>query len=130
TALFSGATLTFLLVAGLWARRLPGRVPLPVPLLAVLLATLAVAGFGLADHGIAVVGAVPSGLPAPSLPPLGELPSIVLPALGVLLVGYTDNVLTGRAFAVRKGEQVDADQELLALGGANVAAGLFSGFPV
>jgi len=48
----------------------------------------------------------------------------------VLLVGYTDNVLTGRAFAIRGGYSTDANQEFLALGAANVGAGLFQGFPV
>lgn len=54
----------------------------------------------------------------------------LLPALGVLLVGYTDNVLTGRAFAIRGGYEVDANQEFLALGAANVGAGIFRGMPV
>ena len=48
----------------------------------------------------------------------------------MLLVGYTDNVLTGRAFAIRGGYSTDANQEFLALGAANVGAGLFQGFPV
>ena len=48
----------------------------------------------------------------------------------MLLVGYTDNVLTARAFAIRGGYSIDANQEFLALGAANVGAGLFQGFPV
>lgn len=64
------------------------------------------------------------------MPPLGDYPTLLLPALGVLLVGYTDNVLTGRAFAIRGGYEVDANQEFLALGAANVGAGIFRGMPV
>src|SRR5690349_258771 len=60
----------------------------------------------------------------------GRLRRLLLPAAGVLLVGYTDNVLTGRAFAIRGGYSTDANQEFLALGAANVGAGLFQGFPV
>jgi MFS superfamily sulfate permease-like transporter len=80
---------------------------------------------------VAVVGAIPAGLPAPGLPHLGELDlgSLVLPALGVLAVAFTDDVLTARSFAQRD-ERVDANQEFLALGASNIGAGLLHGFPV
>jgi len=55
---------------------------------------------------------------------------LLLPAVGIAVVGYSDNVLTARIFAARNGYSTDANQELLALGGANVAAGLVQGFPV
>ena len=117
-------TLAFLLVLHWKLPRVPG------PLLAVLLATLAVSLFDLDAHGIAVVGPVPSGLPTPSIPSAGDLRDILLPAVGVLLVGYTDVVLTARAFAARSGATIDANQELLAVGTTNIGAGLFRGFPV
>jgi len=114
-----------LLFLGRW------RVPqLPVPLFVVLLATLAVVVFDLQRYGVAVVGDVPSGLPTPALPDVGDLSGLLLPAVGVLVVGYTDTVLTARAFAVGTGDPVDANQELLALGTANIGAGLLRGFPV
>ena len=59
-----------------------------------------------------------------------DLADLLLPAVGVAVVGYTDNTLDGRAFANRNRYAIDANQELLALGGANVAAGLLQGFPV
>ena len=118
------ATLLLLFVAQWRFPRLPG------PLLAVLLATATTAIFDLHGRGVAVVGDVPAGLPHPSLPPLDAYAALLLPAVGVLLVGYTDNVLTARAFASRGGYAVDANQELLALGAANLGAGLFQGFPV
>ena len=124
TLLFAGAVLAFLFLAQ-W--RFPA---LPVPLLAVLLATVVVALFGLERHGISVVGQIPAGLPSPSLPPLDDLQHLLLPAVGVLLVGYTDNMLTARAFAARQDNYIDANQELLALGAANIGAGLLRGFPV
>ncbi|WP_067469867.1 SulP family inorganic anion transporter [Actinomadura macra] len=105
----------------------------PGPLLAVLLGTAAVVLFGLESAGIEVVGDVPAGLPGFALPSQYELGDLVLPALGVLLVGYTDNVLTARAFAERgevRKEEIDGNRELLALGTANLGAGLFHGFPV
>jgi SulP family sulfate permease len=104
----------------------------PVPLLAVLLATAAVAVFNLDASGIATVGTIPAGLPTPQLPglTLSDVEALLLPALGVLLVGYSDNVLTARSFADRNDYSIDANQELLALGTSNVAVGLFQGFPI
>jgi len=132
TLLFGTAVLAFLLV-GQW--RFPA---LPVPLLAVLLATAAVVVFDLERYGISVVGPIPRGLPTPTLPGLGDLPQLLLPAAGVLVVGYTDTVLTARSFAARaeraptsqRGGQVDNNQELLALGAGNLGAGVLHGFPI
>jgi sulfate permease, SulP family len=120
-----GAVVLGLLFLGQW--RFPR---LPTPLIVVLLATVAVVVFDLQHHGIAVVGAVPGGLPTPALPAVGDLRHLLLPAVGVLVVGYTDTVLTARAFGDRGGHPVDANQELLALGAANLGAGLLRGFPV
>ncbi|OHV41437.1 sulfate transporter [Pseudofrankia sp. EUN1h] len=103
----------------------------PAPLLAVVLATVAVAVFDLDAHGIAVVGDVPGGLPRPTPPAAADLARLVIPAFGVLFVGYTDNMLTARAFASRAGHgEIDANGELLGLGAANLGTGLLSGFPV
>lgn len=128
TVLLSAALLAFLLLTARHARALPG------PLLAVALATAAVAVFDLDGRaGVPVIGAVPAGLPGLAVPDPAELPHLVLPALGVLLVAYTDVVLTARAFADRgpdAGAGLDADQEFLALGAANLGAGLLHGFPV
>jgi sulfate permease, SulP family len=96
----------------------------------VLLATAAVALLDLEGHGIGVIGGVPDGLPTPALPDLGDLSDLLLTAVGVLVVGYTDSVLTARSFADRGGYRIDANQELLALGAANIGAGLLRGFPI
>ena len=126
TLALGASVLVFLLVVSRIAPRVPG------PLLGMLLAAGAVALFGWQAHGIQVVGAIPVGLPVPGWPPVHatELPSLVLPAIGIAIVGFSDVVLTGRAFAARRGEAVDADQELRALGAINLAAGLSHGFPV
>jgi sulfate permease, SulP family len=125
TVVLAAAVLAFLLLV--WWRwpHAPG------PLLAVLGATAVTAVFGLASHGIAVVGPVPSGLPAPRLPDIHPqmLRDLLLPAFTVLIVGFSDDVLTARSFARRR-ETIRANQELLALGVANVGTGLLSGFPV
>lgn len=126
TTALAAAVLVFLLVVQRVTPRLPG------PLLAVLGSALVVGLTGLTDDGIAVVGTVATGVPTPQLPNLSvnDLRTLIGPALGIALVAYTDNVLTGRAFASRRGEFIDANQELLALGAANLGVGLFRGFPV
>ncbi|AWI30059.1 sulfate permease [Streptomyces tirandamycinicus] len=125
TVAFSAVALVLLFAA----LRLPGA--FPGPLLVVALGTAAAAVFDLQARGVAVVGDVPAGLPGFALPDLGELPRLLLPAVGVLLVGYTDFILTARAFVTDEDEpRLDPNQELLALGAANLGAGLLRGFPV
>ena len=126
TLLLAAAVLAFLLVGS----RLFPRVP--IPLLAVLLAAGATALLTADALGVRVVGSVPQGIPIPALPSvtITDLTDLLLPAVGVAIVAYSDNVLTGRAFATRNSHPLDADQEMLALGAANVAAGLLQGFPV
>jgi high affinity sulfate transporter 1 len=103
----------------------------PGPLLAVLLATAAVALFGLQRYGVRVAGTIPASLPRPTVPDLrpGVLGRLALSAFSVFIVAFNDAVLTGRAFA-RRGEQIAANRELLALGAANAVASLVHGFPV
>ncbi|MGV9559023.1 SulP family inorganic anion transporter [Streptomyces sp. NPDC003522] len=128
-ATLTGAVVTLAVLFAV-ARLLPA---VPGPLLVVVAATAAMALFGPDDRfGIQVIGDVPSGLPTPALPSLTELPRLVLPALGVLLVGYTDFILTARAYTRRddEGPGLDANQEFLALGAANLGAGVLHGFPV
>ncbi|MGW9029754.1 SulP family inorganic anion transporter [Streptomyces sp. NPDC055722] len=127
TVILSAAVLVFLFAVARFSAVLPG------PLLAVVLATAAVVAFDLDGRfGVAVIGRVPSGLPDLALPDLGALPRLVLPALGVLLVAYTDFILTARAFTDRADltTGLDANREFLALGAANLGAGAVHGFPV
>jgi sulfate permease, SulP family len=105
----------------------------PGPLIAMLGSTVVVAVLDLADRfGVTLVGPVPEGLPAFRLPSLSDVDvwALLPAALGIAVVAYSDNVLTGRAFAGRHRERIDSDQEFLALGGANVATGLLQGFPI
>ena len=104
----------------------------PIALIGVLGAAAASAMLGLQDHGVRVIGEIPFGFPTPGFPdlPAASLPSMLAPALGVAFVGYTDNILTGRAFAAHHGDRIDAKREMLALGTANLGAGLLHGFPV
>lgn len=104
----------------------------PVALLGMLGASAAVALLDLQARGVVVIGDIPATFAAPGLPhvSLGGMLSLVPVALGVTFVAYTDNILTARAFAHRRRERIDPRRELLALGAANVGAGLMHGFPV
>ncbi|GAB3596203.1 putative sulfate transporter [Corynebacterium faecale] len=104
----------------------------PSALLVLLIAGAVVAIFNLERLGLEVIGEVPRGLPEPRLPDLGDLEiwSLLPFAVGIAIVGFSDNILTGRAFASGRGEVIDSNQELLALGTANMANGFLQGFPV
>ena len=118
-----GVIITLFAGTQIWPR-------VPWPLLAVLGATLVTATFNLEEYGVKVVGDVPQGLPSLSIPTdLAPFLDLLGPALGIAMVAFTDNVLTARAFAA-PGEEIDADAELRALGAANLASGITSGFPV
>jgi SulP family sulfate permease len=126
TLALAGSVLLLLFLIRRWSPRLPG------PLIAMLLAAGIVALFHLDRSGVALVGEIPRGLPSPALPSFSgiELAALIPAALGVAIVGYSDNVLTARAFATKRREVIDSGQEFLALGVANAAAGVFHGFPV
>ena len=119
-------TLTLILVLRGVAPRLPGA------LLGVASATTIVALFALDEHGISLVGPIPAGLPVPGVAhvSLRDLAQLLPIAAGIALVGFSDNVLTARAVAAGRGYRIDANQELLALGLTNLAAGVSQGFPV
>ena len=104
----------------------------PMPLIIVALAALATSAFNLDDLGITVVGVIPTSPPSLGLPSLApsDVTLLALPALGLFIVAYTDNLLTGRMLASRHRQHVDSNRELLGLGTSNIAASLVGGFPV
>jgi len=104
----------------------------PAVLVAVVGATVVSAVLDLSARGVATVGTLPQGIPTPSLPwtSLHDLGALALGALGITLVSLTDTIATASSFAARRGEQVDPDQEMVGMGAANLAAGVFQGFPV
>ena len=118
------------LVLILGAQRVSPRVP--GVLVAVVLAIGAVHLFDLKDHGVAVVGPMPEGVPPFTVPtvPLDDLWLLVAGALGIALVSLTDTISTASVFAARAGVEIDGDREMVGVGAANLAAGFFQGFPV
>jgi high affinity sulfate transporter 1 len=121
------ACLLVILACKRWRPRIPGV------LIAVVGATVAVGMFDLARrYDISVVGPLPKGLPSLEIPsvPADNLPALVAGAIGIALVSFADTSVLSRTFAIRGGYRVNPNQELVALGAANVGAGLFQGFSV
>jgi SulP family sulfate permease len=139
-------TLVFLWAARRWLAGLLTAIGLPraigellarlAPMVAVIVSIVLVEVLDLATRAqVAVVGAVPQGLPSLALPwpGLDVLGDLWLPALLISLVGFVESVSVARALALRRGtaaERIVPDRELLALGAANMAAGVSGGLPV
>ena len=104
----------------------------PGILIAVVVAILVATFSNLAAQGVATVGLLPQGFPAPAFPrvQLADLPILMATALGISLVAIGDTISTSAGFAARRGYEIDSDQEMLGIGAANLFAGFFSGFPV
>lgn len=103
------------------------------PLLVVALGTLAVEFFDLDTlGGVKTVGVVPAGLPPVTLPLFdAQILRALLPAaLAIAVVGYMEAISTAQSLARKRRERIDSDQELVALGGANLAAAFTGGYPV
>jgi sulfate permease, SulP family len=129
----SGATLAVAAIA--LAVMLPLRwiAPrFPAALVVVIAGIAASAWLKLDQHGVAVVGHIPSGLPSLTFPkpPLDQVFDLVPGALGLFLVSFADEVLTARAYAQRHGERIDVGQEMRAMAVANATAGVSQAFPV
>ncbi|MEG1040167.1 MAG: sulfate permease [Pseudomonas sp.] len=121
-----GATLALILLLQRFKRA-------PVILIAVVLATLAVGALDLdASHAVKVLGSVPEGLPGLAIPWLRaeDLGPVLMGGLAVALVSFADTSVLSRAYAAKLRTPVNPNQEMLGLGAANLAAGLFQGFPI
>ena len=104
---------------------------LPGPLIVVVGAILASYVLGWAAKGVAVVGAVPAGLPKLTIPAvtISDIFALLPAALALTILIYADEILTSRVFAAKHGQKVDANQEFVGIGMANIAAGFLTGFP-
>lgn len=102
------------------------------PAMIIVAATAAVAGLGLDEKGVKVLGAVPQGLPEIGLPPIemGLWTKLLVPSFLICIVGYVESISVALTLAAKRRQRVDPDQELIALGMANLGAAVSSGFPV
>jgi high affinity sulfate transporter 1 len=126
TAAIGVATLALLFGGGRFAPRVPWA------LIAVVVGTALSKLLDWSASDVAVVGEVPAGLPVPGLPdiPVPEFGTLLVSGGAIALVGIAEGLSAARLFATKGGYEVDADQELVATGAANLAAGLFGGFAV
>jgi len=121
-----GGSIVLLVGLGRWQRLIPG------PLVVVVLGTLGVWGLGMDREGIAIVGAIPTGLPRPSLPDL-DVPTLqaLLPtALALVFVQFLSVISLGKVFAARHRYWIRPNRELFAIGAANFIGGFFRSIPV
>jgi high affinity sulfate transporter 1 len=121
-----GGTLVAILVLKRW-ERIPGL------LIAVVGATIAVGVLGLDESaGVKVLGALPQGLPSFALPciSMADLGQVVVGGCAVAMVSFADTSVLSRTYAAKTRTHVDPNQEMIGLGAANLAAGLFQGFPI
>ena len=105
---------------------------IPAVLVAVVLTIAATSVFSLAEHGVSLVGTLPKGFPPFTIPDirLSDLGPLFAGAVGIALVSLADTISTSSVFAARHGQQIDGNGEMIGIGVANLAAGLFQGFPV
>ena len=102
------------------------------PVAAVVVTTLAVWAFGLADKGVKIVGDVPQSLPPFTLPDFSPslVMQLVIPALLISVIGFVESISVVQTLAAKKRQRIDPDQELIGLGAANLGAAFTGGYPV
>ncbi|WIY23749.1 SulP family inorganic anion transporter [Parasedimentitalea psychrophila] len=114
------------------SEKLAGSLAKTGPVLAVIVTTSVVWIFSLEAQGVAIVGHIPSGLPTPTLPEFDASlwKQLALPALLISVVGYVETVSVAQTLAAKRRQRIDPDQELIALGAANIGSSISGGFPV
>jgi SulP family sulfate permease len=102
------------------------------PVAAVVVTTLAVWAFDLADKGIKIVGDVPQSLPPLTIPDFSPslVMQLVVPALLISVIGFVESISVAQTLAAKKRQRIDPDQELIGLGAANLGAAFTGGYPV
>ena len=126
TLLFGIFLMGLLVALGRWLPRMPG---------ALLCSGVAILGsylFDLGNHGIALVGAMPAGIPRLEIPLIlwSDIAVLAPAAVAIAFLTFSDGILLAQAFAEKHGYEVNPNQELAALGSANILAALWQGFPV
>lgn len=142
TVAIGGSSLIFLYLSRRWlgvllqklgcSAGLSGTVSRMAPILAVILSTWISVHFSLSDHGLAIVGDIPAGLPAFTLPStdITLWKQLWVGALLISMVGFVESVSVGQTLAAKRRERINPNQELVGLGVANISAALSAGMPV
>jgi len=126
TLVFGLLLMVLIATLGRWLPRVPGA------LACAAVALLASYFFDLSHYGIALVGAVPSGIPRFEVPMVlwSDIAMLAPAAVAIAFLAFSDGILLAQAFAEKNGYEVNPNQELAALGSANILAALWQGFPV
>ena len=126
TLAVGGTALALLVVLARLAPKVPG------PLVAVALGIAGSAIFGLGEHGVRLLGKIPAGLPALKIPAIDarDWEPLAMGAVGLALILYNSGMVTARGFAAKNHYDIDANREFIALGVANIGAGVLQGFAV
>ncbi len=114
------------------SKSLAGIIAKMGPVIAIIITILVVSMLELDKQGVKIVGTVPAGLPSLALPPfdLTLWSKLLTPAFLIAIIGYVASVSVAQTLAAKKRQHVDPNQELIALGAANLGASLSGGFPV
>jgi high affinity sulfate transporter 1 len=104
----------------------------PAVLVMVVLAIAATSVFDLADKDVSLVGVLPEGFPPFTIPHIGfsDIAPLLAGAVGIAVVSLADTISTSTAFAARAGRRIEGNKEMAGIGAADLASGLFQGFPV
>ena len=126
TALIGFGSIVTLILLKRWKKTFPSA------LVVVVAGTVVTALLGLSNQGVAIVGTVPIGLPSFEVPGMNmsDFSSLIPIILVISLVSYMESIAVAKAIANKRGYKVDANQELIALGGANIGGAFFQSFPV
>ena len=126
TLAVGAATLALLLLLARLSPRVPG------PLVAVVVGIAGSAMLGLSAHGVRLLGEIPAGLPNPTIPNIAgaDWGPLAMGAVGLALISYNSAMVTARGFAAKNRYDINPNQEFIALGVANIGAGLLQGFAV
>jgi len=134
--------LVFLTTARLWLKKglnklgtpdfLAGVITKSAPVVAVIITIVWAAIAGLEEYGVALVGAIPSGLPIPGLPVFDILliKALTIPAMLISIIGYVESISVGKTLAAKRRQKINQNQELIGLGAANIASAVSGAFPV
>jgi SulP family sulfate permease len=142
TVLIGGSVLVFLFVVRTWLKVSLVRLGLPprfadiatklAPIVSVVATAAVTAVLRLSEEGVRVVGSIPQGLPPFTVPTfdLGLWTQLIVPAVLLSVIGFVESVSVAQTLAAKRRERIEPNQELIALGAANVSSAFSGGYPV
>ncbi|MDI2090872.1 SulP family inorganic anion transporter [Commensalibacter oyaizuii] len=104
---------------------------IPAPIITVIIAIILSWAFNLPEHGVKILGYLPSGLPRFQIPSFDyPITDFIKTVLAVTIISFSSGIITARSFSAKLGQKIDANQELIGFGIANIFSGFFQGFTI